>query len=417
MHRLAFLSVWVLVFTIPWQNAVTFARIGTVSQLVGVVALAFGVGATLRRGGLTFKPPPLFLLIMGVFCLWALASVFWSVAPDATVRKVVTLAQLLTFVWLVWEVVGSERQRAALAQAYILGGYVAIASTVASFLSRASVSEWRYRVAAEGTNPNWLAIGLAVGIPLAWYLFLDRPNSPLRLIHLAYIPLALAAITLAASRGGMLAAAVALAGIPFTFPRLDDRGRALSLAVLATTYFLVTSYLLPQQPDLERNVERLTSTASEITLGDLGNRTEIWQAGARVFAEHPLIGVGFDGFGAATEQQLARKRDPHSTFLSVLVDTGLVGFTLFIAAILAAVGPALRPGPTTQTVDLFLFATLMVGLIPASWEVHKVTWFVLAWLTTGGAVVLLPSPRGPPVRSVDFLPLIGAKPGDGNATP
>lgn len=390
MRRLAFYSLWLLVFTIPWQNVVTFARIGTISQLVGVVALVVGVAATFGRGGLSMRPPSLFLLLMTAFLTWALASVFWSVVPYVTIRKGITLAQLLTFAWLVREVVRNDGQRVGLAQAYVLGGFVAIASTAASFMSRAGLGDWRYRVAAEGTNPNWLSISLAVGIPLAWYVFSRRPRAWSRLIYLAYVPLALGAIVLAASRGGMLVSVVALTAIPFTFPRLDTRGRVFSIALLALSYLLVSSFVLPQRPDLGRNVERLASAANEITDGDLGNRTTIWSAGVRVFVEHPILGVGFGGFGMATERQLGRPRDPHSTFLSVLVDTGLVGFTLFVAAIVAAAGPSFFRSGTRSSIDAFLFAALMVGLVPASWEVHKVTWFVLAWLTTGGSVVVLP---------------------------
>ena len=43
MHRLASLMLWVFVFTIPWQNSLSLEAVGTVSQLVGIVAFLIAI--------------------------------------------------------------------------------------------------------------------------------------------------------------------------------------------------------------------------------------------------------------------------------------------------------------------------------------------------------------------------------------
>lgn len=74
--------------------------------------------------------------------------------------------------------------------------------------------------------------------------------------------------------------------------------------------------------------------------GTLSGRTHIWEAGRMVSAEHPIAGVGLEGFwqydvGAAQTVVENDYKDPgtklgfHSAFLEVQVHLGYIGLTLF----------------------------------------------------------------------------------------
>ena len=67
-------------------------------------------------------------------------------------------------------------------------------------------------------------------------------------------------------------------------------------------------------------------------------RLEIWQTSALIFKEHPVIGVGLNNFEYHYRQTLPRVAfpplewlvaQPHSLYLALLTQTGLLGFLAF----------------------------------------------------------------------------------------
>src|SRR5690606_34663340 len=87
------------------------------------------------------------------------------------------------------------------------------------------------RFSVSNTDPNDYALILALAIPMAWDLFANQ-RGYVRVLNLLCIPLALVGIILTGSRGGSLAAAVALLVIPLGFMSLDRFGRRTILALL-----------------------------------------------------------------------------------------------------------------------------------------------------------------------------------------
>jgi hypothetical protein len=83
--------------------------------------------------------------------------------------------------------------------------------TLASFATAEAVAE-KIRFAATGQDPNDVARFLNLGFPLAALLVNSERRWPWRLLAAGYLPLGLVAVLLTASRGGFLAAVVALTG-------------------------------------------------------------------------------------------------------------------------------------------------------------------------------------------------------------
>ncbi len=144
--------------------------------------------------------------------------------------------------------------------------------------------------------------------------------------------------------------------------------------------------------DLQRrltpNLERLSSTTTELTEGTLNSRTKIWAAGLQVFTHspHPWAGSGSGTFDVAVEPLLDRPRASHNAYLSVLVDLGFVGLALFLSFFLIVLLPALR---TPQRVFyLILTLSLLVALMPLGWETNKLPWLILSLMTTQKAYVM-----------------------------
>ncbi len=110
---------------------------------------------------------------------------------------------------------------------------------------------------------------LDLGFPLAALLLNSEPRWPARLLALGYLPLGLVAVLLTASRGGFLAALVALAGCGILL--LRSHAKAVLAGVFALPahggWALVRSFRMRRSSGWPRFQSRLQS-------GDLNQRLE-----------------------------------------------------------------------------------------------------------------------------------------------
>ena len=86
LAKLAFAFLWLMVFAIPWENAVMVPGVGTIARLIGVLAGGLGVLAIIERQSLRLPSPGHVLITL--FVLWEAASYFWSVNPEETLLAV-----------------------------------------------------------------------------------------------------------------------------------------------------------------------------------------------------------------------------------------------------------------------------------------------------------------------------------------
>jgi len=387
MSKVAFWSLWSFILVLPWDALTKLPVLGSIPRLVGLVASAGGVLYILARRRV--RPLSWFHVFAVLFVLWAGASSFWSIDPDATRMVFLTYVQLLVLAWLIWEVAWSPDRQRALFQAYVLGAGVAAVLTIHDYLLgvRAAIEADAARFAALNQNPNELGLTLALGLPMAWYVSLLQAHRRTAWMWLLYLPLAITAILLTASRGAVLAALAGLVLIPWTLGRLRVRTKA-ALYALVVGSLLLASNFVP-----EASLSRIASTRADIEAGYFGGRGTIWIAGLDVAREHPLAGVGAGGFAAAVEPTLHQEMVAHQVLLSILVEDGIVGFCLFVAMLAAPLMPVPRLPPLQRRFSIVLFLTLAVASMSISWDNRKQFWFVLGVL----AVQVAPPPKRKPV--------------------
>src|SRR5215470_7106064 len=133
LGKMAFASLWLLVFAIPWEDAITISGFGTSARLIGVVTVVLGVIAILEKA--TIRRPAAGHFAMLLFVTSAAASYLWSLYPEGTLTQTLTYLQLLMLVWLIWELSFRVEQQNRLLQAYVLGTFVSGADTIYRFLS------------------------------------------------------------------------------------------------------------------------------------------------------------------------------------------------------------------------------------------------------------------------------------------
>jgi O-antigen ligase len=379
LRTVAFWLSLVLIFTIPWENFILIESLGTVSRAIGFFVAAFWVVTVIVTG--RFRKLRPFHLAVYLFVLWNVLSAFWSLDIDSSISRILTYFQLAVLVWILWDLYTTPAALRAGLQAYVLGCYVAVVSTVSNYLAGIQFSINRY--AASGFNPNDLGLILALGIPLAWHLAVIEGEGKysyiLKIVNLAYLPAATIAILLTASRGALVAAS---ASILFVLGSLNQLGRFRRILIFV---MLVGALFVVQGMVPEASFQRLATMGDIITTSDLPGRVTIWREGFAILSAHPLLGVGSGAFKAAA---IGTSKVAHNVFVSVLVELGIIGFILFTIILVITVYQALRQPKWTARLWLTVLLVWGLGVSFMTWEIRKPTWMFLSLVIVSAALTI-----------------------------
>jgi O-antigen ligase len=366
----------------------------TVTQVVGVFTLLVALTATLFEARLRrFDRTHLYVYL---FIIWACLSCLWSQDPDSALSRAITYLQLAIMVWLMTQYGQSREEQRGLMLAYVCGSMIVAVQLLVGYAlggTSFSVELFPGRFTSMGYNPNDLALSLALGIPFAWYCFVGM-RSVGSLIGLAYLPIALAAILLSASRGGAFAAIVAMTLVPIGFTKMSHF-RKLAVAGSLVVAGIVAAFTVP-----ERSWERLMTIDDEAstrwTIANLENldlmnmRVAIWKEGLDQFKESPFFGVGAGGYLNVVDPVHGERRVAHNIFLSILVELGLIGLLLFVLMMSMLLVSTRHLPPDERLTWVFVLGTYLVGGLFLSWEHTKQTWMIVGLLAGRFAVVRVP---------------------------
>ncbi len=370
MRKLAFWLTVAFLFTVPWEDAISIESVGRISRVVGLLALAvWAVSVVLRRRIRRATP---FVMAYFIFLIWSGLTLFWSVNPGATVGGFVTYIQIFGMILILWDLFETERSIEVALQAFVLGAYVASISLLVNWVNAPPTKFPQYqRINALGFETDGIALVVALAMPAAWYLAVrphDSRGAPaLRLVNIAYVPIAIFSIILTGTRGAALATIPTVIFILWSL-RTSRRSQRL-LAVIVVGVAVAAVWFAPPEP-----LERITGTASDIAGGDsLSGRRDIWAAGIDTFFANPIAGVGLDAFREASPFN----KEAHNTPLSVLVETGLVGAMLFGYLTLLVLAATLRPAGLAKWYWRTQIAVVALGSMSLSLENSKPPWIFL----------------------------------------
>jgi O-antigen ligase len=380
--RVAFWLLWALVFSIPCEEAFPLLAGFVVTRLLG---LAAAVAVALRCILLgRFRKPGLVLWALAAFAAWGGTSILWSDAPESTLVRAGTYAQLLLLAWLVWEVVRSEQRAAGLLQAYVLGALVSASETVRNFamgrtagvlgaeLGRDIQDGQRYTAGAF--NVNDLGLVLVLSIPLSLYFLARTKRRAARYLYWTQLALCIAAVGFTASRGALIALTAALMAVPLTLRFFSRRARLAAAAIIPASLVVAALIIPPEARD------RFLNIGTEFTKGTLTHRTEIWTVALDTYRERPLSGVGAGAFSETSARKLDRPLVAHNTFLAVLSELGTVGALLF-ATILGLLVACISGLPALEKrIWGVLLLAWAAGASGVTWEYRKPTWILFALL-------------------------------------
>lgn len=370
MLNLALFSIWFFIFTVPGENLFLLPGVGSLGRIAGLLSFVIGVTATivLKRRILWGKLNSL----MFVFVLWIGFTYFWSFNNEQSLDRVITFFQLFVMVWLVNQWSFEKKHFNMFLFAYVLGAFVSAFATVINYFKGVAVVWQRY--SALGFNPNDLAIILALGFPISLHLFAEMRAGWIRLVCLFYCMFAPFAIILTGSRNGLIALALAVGFVLFKLVKFSLPKRIAMILVVTVTLFGVAAWAPVE------SLDRLSTTGDEIAGGTLNARFSIWWAGLQLFAQNPVLGVGAGNFADAVEALLGVSVAPHNVYLSILVDHGIVGFTIFSLIVISAFYRAYQLDGSSRGLWISVLIILFISAMASNWEWRKQLWLMVTFV-------------------------------------
>ncbi|HEX6044876.1 MAG TPA: O-antigen ligase family protein, partial [Pyrinomonadaceae bacterium] len=172
-----------------------------------------------------------------------------------------------------------------------------------------------------------MAFGLGLGLALSRGVRRDRLMIYIGLLFPIWI-----ALVLSNSRGGILAMLAQIVLCAFLLVRRQT-SRLIVIVLLIAGILAGTIWVGGDR--LASNLESASTDFAGDTTRDGASRNEIWRATLKMFAAHPIAGVGFGGYwiaitayhdasGALTPQEA------HNEYLEVLSSGGLIGFGILV---------------------------------------------------------------------------------------
>lgn len=175
-----------------------------------------------------------------------------------------------------------------------------------------------YRINGLMRDTNHLGVMLAVpiAISLVWLRGLPR---------IAITSLLTAALLLSLSRSGWVAAAGALLVLALPLrQRLLSRNIVLPLIAFAIGLFAFTRVF----PELTNSI---ILSRFDLSSGSSQTHVRLYSLIPDMLEQHPLFGLGLNTFAIHFEEISGRAEfGPHSYYVQLLTETGLVGFAIFV---------------------------------------------------------------------------------------
>ena len=378
MRQLAFWSLALFIFVVPWQDAVNFGdQLGGIARVAGVLAFVIGVLAVLFNGAI--RHPRTEHILCLVVLLYSFLTILWTVDVEQSTYMARTNLQVMWSVWLIWEFADSIKHINQLLWTYIISGFVVSCQTILDFIHTGvpfGAKQFRYSI-DEGVNPNGLALGLAMGVPFAIYMGVRQRRLHIRLFALSYVFVALFAIALTASRSAFVVALVGICFLPLFSAQENLSKKAVAICGITGGLLAGCAWI----PDVATS--RLSTILSQLQSGDLNGRVAVWVASWNIIQDHPFLGIGIGNF----DQAVGLGMSAHNTYVSILTEQGTIGLAIFSVLLLALF---LSMWKMPRGPKLLWFGVLVcwcIGVTTIDWNSNRITWIVFGLLLTHSAVL------------------------------
>ncbi len=324
--------------------AVGNSKFTSLSSLLGIV-LAGGLALQLVRGRRLEVPlsitVPLWLLLLGT----AGASVLWSLNPGKTAAGFLGFASLILIYVLVAINYVDRQILSRTESALLLGGIVATGYGLTQLFllggfPQGGSADADGRFGDDMLGPNNEAVALLLPLLVALGRAVVCTETSKRIFYTCLAAVLLVGILMTGSRGGALAAVVAVV----TMALANHRTRGRLFAYIGAGVAVIALVFLFHPGGIAQRVVAIDSSSG---------RSDVWRIGLAACPDYCALGSGWGTFPdvyAATQPSVPGAAvvgangayEPHNILLLVGIELGLAGLLLLAAGFLATVAEAVR---------------------------------------------------------------------------
>lgn len=362
------------------------------ARYLAFITLAFAIALLAYiRAGLRI-PVGIETTLLALFFLFYAASALWgSQLPGSYIKSLLVLTALVTSLSIA-NMLPLERSLAILF--YALATYIAVCVAVVFLWPSVGVDQsWEHAGKWRGIagQKNGLAAYAAYASVLGMGLPLALRSTPLRqtaalCLRIAVVVLCLVALYKSGSRGGLLLIGIGLGSLMIArLPRTAQRASLLiGMAFCIPLVFLVLA-------SFSADGDKLSVLGLTI---DTNSRMKLWQFGFEHMRGRFLAGFGMDSFW--TPERLTAFQDIytweldnfHNGYITLFIETGVIGFTLFVAGflglyllVLISIG-SIRTRITMLAfalLNMFMFGNLVENELGRSTSLGIYTFLIIAF--------------------------------------
>lgn len=213
--------------------------------------------------------------------------------------------------------------------------------------------------------------------PIFFYLLLKINKNIFDFIALT---LTVLCILLSLSRGGILAILSVVLMLFFlkTIIALVNgilNKKILTWLLILSIVFIFIFHSLDIHSNISSIIERRISS-----IADGSGRVDIWKNLLSLWAENPIFGIGWYNFLHYNIELFDRANYAHNTYLEVLVETGLVGFTLYTSFLLVIIHRVITLVYQKPELNYLLYSLLsiLVSFVFLSLIINEIFFLLLA---------------------------------------
>ena len=272
-----------------------------------------------------------------------------SADPYQTRFFTLQLLALTAFLALLYRYASTERRIRVLVYTVLV---VAVASAIFGILRQSTQQQTGFLLPLLKQNQGYgqfinknhfaylmeMAFGLGLGIILGGGVKRDRV-----MIYVALLLPVWTALVLANSRGGVLAmltqiicAVLLLITLrDYELPKVAQSAAVKTILLVVLIAGILIGTLWVGGDRLATNFEATTSEFTGNTTHEGASRNEIWRATFKMFAAHPILGVGLGGYWIGITAYhdasgLMTPQEAHNDYLELLSSGGVIGFAVGI---------------------------------------------------------------------------------------
>ena len=337
----------------PWWKAAFVCAVFAICIVAIIESLMSG--ETRIEGGSILLPMLALSALAFVQTISSGSSDAWnaiSADPFQTRFFALQVLALTAFLALLYRYAGTERQIRVLV--YTIIG-VAIASAVFGILRHTSQQQTGFVLPllkqnqgyGQFINKNHFAYLMEMAFGLGLGMLLGGGKRDRVVIHVALLLPIWIGLVLANSRGGILAmlAQVVVAALLLLSFQSSNVARSAALKVVLILV-LVAGVLVGTfwvgGDRLATNFEAATNEFNADASRARVSRNEIWRASVKMFAAHPILGVGLGGYWTGITAYhdasgLMTPQEAHNDYLELLSSAGVIGFAIGVWFVVAVV--------------------------------------------------------------------------------